>query len=67
MIFQVKVSDNRLIQLITMFEKSGLVYPWWAEDSLEEKSAKLLGWLQEDHPCQMLSAEKSKPLSGDRS
>jgi len=59
MIFQVQASDNRIIELIAMFEKSGLVYPWWAEDELEEKSAKLLGWLQEDYPCRTPIAEKS--------
>ena len=49
MLFDVKASDNRIIDLIRMFENSGLVCPWWAEDELEERSAKLLGWLQEDY------------------
>ena len=49
MLFQIQISDNRIIDLIRMFENSGLVCPWWAEDELEEKTAKLLGWLQEDY------------------
>lgn len=51
MLFQIQISDDRIIRLIRMFEQSGLIYPWWVDDTLEEKSAKLLGWLQEDDSC----------------
>lgn len=59
MLFEVKINDARIIELISMFEKSCVICPWWVEDSLEEKSAKLLGWLQSD-PCLTPNAEKSK-------
>ena len=65
-LLQIKASHQRIMELIEIFERSGIVYPWWQDDTLEQKSAKLLAWLQDDI-CRMQSVETSNKSSGDRS
>ena len=42
------VNPVRLLQLVKVFEQSGVVTPWWPDHDDETKILKLISWLNQD-------------------
>jgi hypothetical protein len=42
------MSEEKTDQLIDIWERSGIIYPWWQDDTQEDKRWKFLEWIEED-------------------